>query len=86
LSVLKRAAVALSGAVMTGLCLAAPAGADPGFDPCHSSVPFLCRMFPMMPDLDHDIDLSQDPDAWTGGQGPASQPGGNQPGADLNGG
>jgi hypothetical protein len=94
--VMKKAAIVLSGVVTTALCLAAPAGADPGFDPCHSSVPLLCRMFPMMPDLDHDIDLSQDPDAWTGGQGPASQPGvsqpganqpgGNQPSADLNGG
>ena len=96
MSALTRAAIIALGAVTTGLCVAAPAGADPGFDPCHSSVPFLCRMFPMMPDLDHDIDLSQDPDAWTSGHGPASQPGigqpgatppgSSQPGADLNGG
>ncbi len=81
MSVLKRAAIILLGTVTTGLCLAAPAGADPGFDPCRSSVPFVCRMFPMMPDLDHDVDLTQNPDALTGGQGP-----GNQPGADLGGG
>ncbi len=91
MSLLKRAAIVLSGAVTAGLSFAAPAGADPGFDPCHSTVPFLCRMFPMMPDLDHDIDLSQDPGAWTGGQGPANpsganQAGGNQPGADNTGG
>lgn len=101
MSIVKKAAIILSGAVTTGLCLAAPAGADPGFDPCHSSVPFLCRMFPMMPDLDHDIDLTQDPDGLMDGQGPANQPGvgqpganqpganrpgGNQPGADLSGG
>jgi hypothetical protein len=91
MSFLKRAAIVVLGAVTTGLCLAAPAGADPGFDPCRSSVLFVCRMFPVMPDLDHDIDLTQDPDAMTTGQGPAnqpgvSQPGANQPGADLNGG
>ena len=96
MSFLKRAAIGLLAAVTTGLCLAAPASADPGFDPCHSSVLFVCRMFPVMPDLDHDIDLSQDPDAMTSGQGPANQPGvsqpganqpgASQPGADLNGG
>jgi hypothetical protein len=77
----KRAATILLGTATTGLWLAAPAGADPGFDPCRSSVPFVCRMFPVMPDLDHDVDLTQDPDALTRGPGP-----GNQPGADLGGG
>ncbi|MGO9155787.1 fibronectin-binding protein [Mycobacterium sp.] len=78
--VLKAAAIILLGTMTTGLCPAAPAGADPGFDPCHSGVPFACSVFPMMPDLDHDVDLTQDPDALTGGPGPT-----NQPGADLGG-
>lgn len=81
--VLKRFAVIVAGAVTTGLCLAAPAGADPGFDPCHSTIVFLCRMLPLMPDLDHDVDLSQDPDALNGGQDLGNQPGtnpGTQPG------
>lgn len=77
MSIAKRAAIIVSAAVAAGLGLAAPAGADPGFDPCHSSVPFLCRIFPVMPDLDHDIDLSQDPNALTDGQAPAGQPGGD---------
>jgi len=81
MSVVKRAAIIVSAAIAAGLGLAAPAGADPGFDPCDSSVLFLCRMFPVMPGLDHDIDLSQDPNALTDGQAPASQPD-----TDLNGG
>ncbi len=85
MSIVKKAATIVSAAVATALCVAAPASADPGFDPCRASVPLLCRIFPVMPDLDHDIDLSQDPDAWTSGQGPTNQPGGTQPGADLNG-
>lgn len=78
--VVKRAAIALTAAVTTGLCVAPPADADPGFDPCHASVMLLCRFVPMMPDLDHDIDLSQDPDALTDGQVPADKPGVTQPG------
>ncbi len=39
---------------------AAPACADP--NPC-ASVPFgLCQLVPIFPDLDHDIDLTQNPD------------------------
>jgi hypothetical protein len=82
MAIVKRAAIIASAAVAAGLGLAAPAGADPGFDPCHSSVLMLCRMLPVMPDLDHDIDLSQDPNALTDGQGAAAdQPGLSQPGA-----
>ncbi|MCV7102847.1 hypothetical protein [Mycobacterium palustre] len=72
--VIKRAALILLGAMTTGLCLAVPAGADPGFDPCRSSVPFICRMFPMMPDLDHDLDLTQNPETRTAGPGQVDQP------------
>lgn len=75
----KRAVIMALGAVTTGLYFAAPAGADPGSDPCHAAFISLCRIFPAMPDLDHDIDLTQDPDAWTTGQEPASQPGAGQP-------
>jgi hypothetical protein len=72
-----RLAVIFAGTLLTGLYLAAPAGADPGFDPCHSSITFICRMLPIMPDLDHDVDLSQDPDGSAGGQSPGNQPAAN---------
>jgi hypothetical protein len=65
----RKAAIAVLGAVVTGACLAAPAGADPGFDPCRSMFNPICRMVPIMPDLDHDIDLTQDPNGMTDGQG-----------------
>jgi hypothetical protein len=85
----KKVAITFVGTVLTGLYLAAPAGADPGFDPCHSTITFICRMLPIMPDLDHDVDLTQDPDGLTGGQSPGNQPGTssptNQPGAGLGG-
>jgi hypothetical protein len=35
------------------------AGADPSDDPCADSPVFFCRMLPMAPGLDGDIDLTQ---------------------------
>jgi hypothetical protein len=69
---------------VTGLYLAVPAGADPGFDPCRSSFIPICRMAPMMPDLDHDVDLTQDPNGLIEGQD--GQAAGNQPGVGTSGG
>jgi hypothetical protein len=77
MSFVRTAAIAVLGTVMTGLYLAAPAGADPGNDPCRSTFIPICRMLPIMPDLDHDIDLSQDPNGLTdgaGGQSAVTQP------------
>jgi hypothetical protein len=83
MSFVRNVAVAALGTVATGLLLAAPAGADPGFDPCRSMFNPICRMVPIMPDLDHDIDLTQDPNGMTDGQGgqaaiaqPDTRPGG----------
>jgi hypothetical protein len=69
MSFVRNIAIAVLGTVATGLFLAVPAGADPGFDPCHAMFSPICRMVPIMPDLDHDIDLTQDPNAMTDGQG-----------------
>ena len=80
MSALKKAAIIVLSTVTTGLYLAVPAGADPGFDPCRDSVTFLCRLAPMMPDLDHDVDLTQNPDGLTDGQGVGNQPGAGQGG------
>ena len=76
MSGLKKAAVLTLGAVTTVLYLAIPAGADP--DPCGALPVFICRMVPIAPDLDHDVDLTQDPSGLTDGrdgQGAADQPG-----------
>lgn len=48
--------VALS-ALAAGVLLSAPAAADdPG--PCTLAVALFCRLVPMAPDLDHDVDLT----------------------------
>jgi hypothetical protein len=38
---------------------AIPAAADPSDDPCPLAMFFICRMLPVAPDLDHDIDLTK---------------------------
>jgi hypothetical protein len=82
----KKSAMIVLGIVATGLYLAVPAGADPGFDPCRSGLIPICGMAPVMPDLDHDVDLTQDPNGLTGGQGPDQEPADHQPDAGPNGG
>jgi hypothetical protein len=53
--VMSTAVAALGAAVF----LAAPASAEPGDNPCELAITFLCRMVPVAPDLDHDVDLTQ---------------------------
>jgi hypothetical protein len=69
MSVLKKAAIVALSTVATGLCLAVPAGADPGYDPCRGVAIAICRLVPIMPDLDQDVDLTQDPNGLIDGQG-----------------
>jgi hypothetical protein len=56
-----RSTVVALGLMTTALGVAAPASAEPGDDPCQLAATFLCRFVPMAPDLDHDIDLTQQP-------------------------
>ena len=58
-NVLKRIAIGAAGALATAVLLATPAAANPGDNPCDLAVNFLCRFVPVAPDLDHDIDLTQ---------------------------
>src|SRR5271154_2765389 len=67
MSAWKKAAIIAFGTVTTGVCFAAPAGAD--VDPCHAIIIPICRFIPMAPDLDHDVDLTQDPDGLIDVQG-----------------
>ena len=63
----KMRAVAIAlGVAAAALGLAAPAAADPADDPCQLAVSFLCRFVPMAPELDNDVDLTQDPGALNG--------------------
>jgi hypothetical protein len=82
MSVWKKAAIIALGAVTTGLDLAGPAGADP--DPCRGVAFIICRMVPVAPDLDHDVDLTQDPNGLSDGQDGQSAV--DQPGAVHSGG
>ncbi|MGX9788380.1 fibronectin-binding protein [Mycobacterium sp. MMS18-G62] len=54
----KKAVIAAVGALTAGLLFAAPATAEPG-NPCELAINFLCRFVPVAPELDHDIDLTQ---------------------------
>jgi hypothetical protein len=56
---LKRAAIAAVATLVAGTLVAAPANAAPGEGPCELAINFLCRFVPVAPDLDHDIDLTQ---------------------------
>lgn len=58
-SVLMRMAIGAAGALATAVLIASPATANPGDNPCDLAINFLCRFVPVAPDLDHDIDLTQ---------------------------
>lgn len=59
---LKKATVVAIAACAVALGMAAPAGAAPSDDgSCPLALPFLCRFLPVAPDLDHNIDLTQNP-------------------------
>ncbi len=51
--------IAFTCAVAVGVLVAVPAIADPSQDPCQLAVSFLCRFVPMAPELDGDVDLTQ---------------------------
>jgi hypothetical protein len=57
--VLKRIVIAAATPLAAGLMFAAPATAESGDSPCELAVNFLCRFVPIAPDLDHDVDLTQ---------------------------
>jgi hypothetical protein len=52
-------AIAAPATLTTGLLLAAPASAEPGDNPCELAVNFLCRFVLIAPDLEGDVDLTQ---------------------------
>lgn len=52
------AALLLLGITLVSTARAAPAGADPGDDPCRLAIS-LCAFLPIAPDLDGDVDLTK---------------------------
>jgi hypothetical protein len=77
-----RVVIVATGLLAAAFVVAAPAGADPADDPCQLAVTFLCRFVPMAPDLDHDVDLTQDPGALSG-QPPPEAPAAETPAAET---
>ena len=56
---LTKVMIATVAACGAAVLFAAPAAAQPGDNPCDLAATFLCRFVPMAPDLDHDVDLTQ---------------------------
>jgi hypothetical protein len=57
--VLKRTVIAAAAALTAGLVLATPASAEPGDNPCEFAINYFCKFLPMAPDLEGDVDLTQ---------------------------
>jgi hypothetical protein len=76
--VLIASAVVAIGAAAATAGLARPAVAGPDDDSCKAALSPLCSLVPAMPDLDHDIDLTQDQTALAPGD-PAAPPGADHP-------
>ena len=56
-----------AAAGVVAVALAAPAAADNGdMPPCQLELAMLCNMLPVFANLDHDVDLTQDPHALDG--------------------
>jgi hypothetical protein len=56
---LKRTVVAAAAALAAGVFLAIPATADPGDNPCELAISYFCKFMPIAPDLEGDVDLTQ---------------------------
>lgn len=68
------AALVAVGATVAVVSLAAPASADPSGGPCGLPPNPFCALIPVLPDLDHDVDLTKDPNALVDGAGTAPMP------------
>jgi hypothetical protein len=57
--VLKRTVIGAAVALAAGVLLAAPSAAEPGDNPCEIAISYICRFVPIAPDLEGDVDLTQ---------------------------
>ena len=57
--VVAKMTAALVSMLAAAVMLAGPAGAEPGDNPCQLAVTFLCKFVPIAPDLEGDVDLTQ---------------------------
>jgi hypothetical protein len=56
---LRKVMIAMMCATGAALYLAAPAAAEPGYDPCEFAVNYLCKFIPIAPELEGSVDLTQ---------------------------
>jgi hypothetical protein len=56
---LRKLLISAAGAVAAALFLAVPAGAEPGDNPCEFAISYFCKFIPMAPELEGDVDLTQ---------------------------
>jgi hypothetical protein len=56
---LKRMVFAAAATLAAGVILATPASAEPDGNPCEIAINYLCRFIPIAPDLEADVDLTQ---------------------------
>jgi hypothetical protein len=57
--VLKRTVIGAVAALTAATLFAAPAHAEPGDNPCEFAINYFCKFLPIAPDLEGDIDLTQ---------------------------
>jgi len=69
MSVITKTAIVAAGALAAATYLASPAEADPNGGPCGLAFVPICSLIPALPNLDHDVDLTTDPNGLTGGGG-----------------
>lgn len=58
ISMITRGLIVLAGLSIIGFAMPPTANADPSEDPCASVISILCRLVPIAPQLDGDIDLT----------------------------
>ncbi len=56
---LKRTLVAAVAALAAGTLFAIPANAEPDDNPCEFAINYFCKFIPIAPDLEGDVDLTQ---------------------------
>jgi hypothetical protein len=56
---LTRVMIAAAAACGAAVWLAVPAAGQPGQPPCDFALSFICNVIPTAPDLDHNLDLTE---------------------------
>jgi hypothetical protein len=71
---LTKVTIIAAAAGLAALGLAPPAEADPGDNPCGKTIIPICSLLPIMPDLDHNVDLTVDPNGLNSDTGNNAAP------------